>query len=126
MSNRMRLCLEYVWTFFFTSLKLISNKSECTRTVKKFEDPICKANVGKIPMGVKKPIQMAKEKPIQMASKAQQMLLAKGLRSPKKSNIKNDYKNDLENLQKIDLMDFAKYQVPEETEPSSTTTVHEN
>ena len=93
MNNGMRLCLEYVWTFFFTSLKLISNKSECTRTVKKFEDPICKANVGKIPMGVKKPIQMAKEKPIQMASKAQQTL-AKGLRSPKKSNIKNDVEKD--------------------------------
>ena len=97
MNNRMRLCLAYVWTFFLASLKLISNKSECSRTVKRFEDPICKANVGNIPKGVKKPIQMAEEKPIQMASNAQQTL-AKGLRSPKKSNIKKDDEKDLSKI----------------------------
>ena len=102
-----------------------SNKAESSRTVKRSEDPIWKANVGKIPKGVTKPMQMAKEKPIQMASKAQQML-AKGLRSPKKSNIKKDDEKDLKNLRKIDLIDFAKDQVPEAMELSSTTTVHEN
>ena len=60
-----------------------------------------------------------------MALKAQHKLV-KGLRSPKKFNIQNDDEKDLKNLQKIDLMDFAKDQVPEATEPISTTTVHEN
>ena len=70
----------------------MSNKAESSRTVKRSEDPIWKANVGKM-----KPMQMAKEKPIQMASKAQQML-AKGLRSPKKSNIKKDDEKDLSKI----------------------------
>ena len=75
----------------------MSNKAESSRTVKRSEDPIWKANVGKIPKGVEKPMQMAKEKPIQMASTAQQML-AKGLRSPKKSNIKKDDEKDLSKI----------------------------